>query len=75
MVLGYFFFVYNLWFVVITLIALTCYIVFTIVVTEWRTNFRRQMNDLDSKANQRAVDSLINFETVKYFNRSVGCYV
>jgi ATP-binding cassette subfamily B protein len=67
MVLGYFFFVYNHWFVVITLIALTCYIVFTIVVTEWRTNFRKQMNDLDSKANQRAVDSLINFETVKYF--------
>jgi ATP-binding cassette subfamily B protein len=68
MVLGYFFFVYNIWFVVITLIALTCYIIFTIVVTEWRTNFRRQMNDLDSKANQRAVDSLINFETVKYFS-------
>jgi ATP-binding cassette subfamily B protein len=67
MVLGYFFFVYNLWFVVITLIALTSYVIFTIVVTEWRTNFRRQMNDLDSKANQRAVDSLINFETVKYF--------
>jgi len=67
MVLGYFFFVYHIWFVVITLIALTCYIIFTIVVTEWRTNFRRQMNDLDSKANQRAVDSLINFETVKYF--------
>ena len=67
MVLGYFFFVYNIWFVIITLIALTLYIVFTIVVTEWRTNFRRQMNDLDSKANQRAVDSLINFETVKYF--------
>ena len=67
MVLGYFFFVYNHWFVVTTLIALTCYIVFTIVVTEWRTNFRKQMNDLDSKANQRAVDSLINFETVKYF--------
>lgn len=67
MVLGYFFFVYNIWFVVITLIALNCYIIFTIVVTEWRTNFRLQMNDLDSKANQRAVDSLINFETVKYF--------
>jgi ATP-binding cassette subfamily B protein len=67
MVLGYFFFVYDIWFVIITLIALTCYIIFTIVVTEWRTNFRRQMNDLDSKANQRAVDSLINFETVKYF--------
>ena len=68
MVLGYFFFVYNIWFVVVTLIALTLYIVFTIVVTEWRTNFRRQMNDLDSKANQRAVDSLINYETVKYFS-------
>ena len=68
MVLGYFFFVYNIWFVVVTLIALTLYIVFTIVVTEWRTNFRRQMNELDSKANQRAVDSLINYETVKYFS-------
>jgi ATP-binding cassette subfamily B protein len=68
MVLGYFFFVYNIWFVIVTLIALTLYIVFTIVVTEWRTNFRRQMNDLDSKANQRAVDSLINYETVKYFS-------
>ena len=67
MVLGYFFYAYNIWFVVVTFTALFCYITFTVVVTEWRTNFRREMNSLDSKANQSAVDSLINFETVKYF--------
>jgi len=67
MVLGYFFYAYDIWFVVVTSIALFCYIVFTVIVTEWRTHFRREMNNLDSKANQNAVDSLINFETVKYF--------
>ena len=40
---------------------------FTIMITEWRTHFRRQMNELDSKANTRAIDSLLNYETVKYF--------
>ena len=40
---------------------------FTVKVTEWRTHFRRTMNDLDSKANSRAIDSLLNYETVKYF--------
>lgn len=67
MVLGYFLFAYDIWFVLVTFIALFCYVVFTVVVTEWRTHFRREMNQLDSKANQNAVDSLINFETVKYF--------
>ena len=67
MVLGYFFYAYDIWFVVVTFTALFCYVVFTVVVTEWRTHFRREMNNLDSKANQSAVDSLINFETVKYF--------
>ncbi len=67
MVLGYFFYAYNIWFVIVTFIALLCYVVFTVLVTEWRTHFRREMNRLDSKANQSAVDSLINFETVKYF--------
>ncbi len=67
MVLGYFFYAYDIWFVVVTFTALFCYVVFTVVVTEWRTHFRREMNSLDSKANQSAVDSLINFETVKYF--------
>ena len=52
----------------ITLCALAFYITFTIVVTNWRTHFRRTANELDSAANSRAVDSLINYETVKYFN-------
>jgi ATP-binding cassette, subfamily B, heavy metal transporter len=59
---------YDWVFVAITLGTLTAYIVFSIVVTEWRTGFRRQMNELDSKANTRAIDSLLNYETVKYFN-------
>ena len=67
LVLGYFIWVYNYLFAVITLIALVLYVIYTIVVTEWRTQYRRKMNELDSKANQRAIDSLINFETVKYF--------
>ncbi|MEO0047293.1 MAG: hypothetical protein RLZZ410_252 [Pseudomonadota bacterium] len=67
LVLGYFIWAYNYLFAVITFSALVIYVIFTIQVTEWRTHYRRRMNDLDSKAHQRAVDSLINFETVKYF--------
>ena len=52
----------------ITLAALVLYITFTITVTEWRTQFRKQMNELDSNAHTRAIDSLLNYETVKYFN-------
>ena len=59
---------YDIWFVGITLGALCIYIVYTVTITEWRTGFRRQMNELDSKANTRAIDSLLNYETVKYFN-------
>jgi ATP-binding cassette subfamily B protein len=55
-------------FVVITGIALVLYIGFTVTVTEWRTQFRKTMNELDSVAQSRAVDSLLNYETVKYFN-------
>ncbi len=58
---------YDWTFVAITFAALALYIVVTVLITEWRTNFRRQMNDLDSKANTRAIDSLLNYETVKYF--------
>ena len=68
LVIGYLLFHYDIWFSVIAGSALTTYIGFTILVTEWRTHFRRSMNDLDSKANVRAVDSLLNYETVKYFN-------
>ncbi|CAN7474538.1 ABCB family ABC transporter ATP-binding protein/permease [Rhizobacter sp. LjRoot28] len=52
----------------ITLTALVLYIVFTVTVTNWRTQFRKQMNEFDSHAHTRAVDSLLNYETVKYFN-------
>ena len=58
---------YNIWFAVITLGALIVYITLTVTITEWRTHFRRTMNELDSKANTRAIDSLLNYETVKYF--------
>jgi ATP-binding cassette subfamily B protein len=58
---------YDWTFIAITLTALTLYIAATILITDWRTNFRRQMNELDSKANTRAIDSLLNYETVKYF--------
>ena len=59
---------FDAWFAGITLIALVVYIAFTISVTEWRTKFRKQMNELDSTAHSRAIDSLLNYETVKYFN-------
>lgn len=68
LVLSYLALQYDLWFSIITVVALVSYITFTVVVTEWRTNFRRTMNELDSKANTRAIDSLLNYETVKYFS-------
>src|SRR5258705_13562506 len=58
---------YDWTFIAITVIALGLYIAATIMITDWRTGFRRQMNELDSKANTRAIDSLLNYETVKYF--------
>ncbi|MGP1681780.1 MAG: ABCB family ABC transporter ATP-binding protein/permease, partial [Giesbergeria sp.] len=59
---------FDMWFVWITLAALVLYISYTVVVTEWRTKFRREANLLDSAAHTKAVDSLLNYETVKYFN-------
>ena len=59
---------FDILFVVITGVALVLYIGFTVTVTEWRTQFRKTMNELDSVAQSRAVDSLLNYETVKYFN-------
>ena len=58
---------YDIWFTVVTLIAVVTYIVFTMRVTEWRMKYRVSMNKFDSEANTRAVDSLLNYETVKYF--------
>ena len=54
-------------FAAITFITIVSYIAFTLIVTEWRLKFRRKMNEKDSEANTKAIDSLINFETVKYF--------
>jgi ATP-binding cassette subfamily B protein len=58
---------FDVWFALITLLALAIYIFFTVRITEWRTQFRRQANEFDSAAHTKAVDSLLNFETVKYF--------
>ena len=59
---------FDVWFALITLAALAIYIFITVYVTEWRTQFRRQANEFDSAAHTKAVDSLLNYETVKYFN-------
>ena len=58
---------FDIWFVVITLSAIVLYAAATIGITEWRTAHRRRMNEMDSKANTKAIDSLLNYETVKYF--------
>ncbi|MBT3764655.1 MAG: ABC transporter ATP-binding protein/permease [Rhodospirillaceae bacterium] len=58
---------YNVWFALVTLGTITGYIVWTLSITEWRIKFRRRMNETDSEANTKAIDSLLNFETVKYF--------
>ena len=58
---------FDQWFAIIAIGALLVYIALTVVVTEWRTVHRRVMNDMDSRANTKAIDSLLNYETVKYF--------
>ncbi|HEX2669203.1 MAG TPA: ABC transporter ATP-binding protein/permease [Gammaproteobacteria bacterium] len=65
------------WYAVIILTAVALYVLFSIAVTEWRTRHVRLMNELDSKANTRAIDSLLNYETVKYFGNEefeAQCY-
>ena len=59
---------FDAWFAWITIAALVVYVIFTVTVTEWRTQFRREANEFDSAAHTKAVDSLLNYETVKYFN-------
>lgn len=67
LVLGVFVVRYEVYYALITFAALVVYIGYTFKVTEWRTRFRRQMNELESRAGSRAIDSLLNYETVKYF--------
>ncbi|SCM67995.1 ABCB family ABC transporter ATP-binding protein/permease [Donghicola eburneus] len=59
---------FDVWYLLIVLGTVVAYTTFTFVVTEWRVKLRRQMNKEDTTANQKAIDSLLNFETVKYFN-------
>jgi len=68
MVAGILFAKYDPWFGAITLLTLAVYIGFTVTITNWRLQYRRAMNETDASANARAVDSLLNYETVKYFN-------
>ncbi|XP_067890865.1 ATP-binding cassette sub-family B member 6 [Heterodontus francisci] len=59
---------FNAWFGLIVFVCMTLYLTITIVITEWRTKYRREMNTRDNEAKSKAVDSLLNFETVKYYN-------
>ncbi len=67
LVTGLLIYQFDVWFGVISVAALVLYVALTFTISEWRTHHRRQMNEMDSKANTRAVDSLLNYETVKYF--------
>lgn len=68
MVAAIFVFAFSWWYAVITIIAVAIYVGFTVITTEWRNRFVREANQADSSTNTRAIDSLINYETVKYFN-------
>ena len=67
MVCGILWGLFNFWYALVTFVTVTGYIAYTFIVTEWRIKFRRKMNETDSQANTRAIDSLLNYETVKYF--------
>jgi ATP-binding cassette subfamily B protein len=67
LVTGFLIYKFDVWFGVITVGALILYVALTFTISEWRTTHRRQMNEMDSKANTKAIDSLLNYETVKYF--------
>ncbi|HSK38831.1 MAG TPA: ABC transporter ATP-binding protein/permease [Arenibaculum sp.] len=58
---------FDVWFALVTFVSVIGYVAFTMTVTEWRLKYRRQMNEMDNRANTKAIDSLLNYETVKYF--------
>lgn len=68
MVAAIFTFAFSPWYALITVIAVGFYVLFTVLTTEWRNRFVREANQADSSTNTRAIDSLLNYETVKYFN-------
>ena len=67
MVCGILWFLYGVSYAAVTFVTIAVYIAFTLTVTEWRLKYRRRMNEKDSEANTKAIDSLLNYETVKYF--------
>ena len=58
---------FDIWYLAVVVVVIAAYVAFTFKVTEWRVKQRKEMNDQDTDANQKAIDSLLNFETVKYF--------
>ncbi|MGE4011631.1 MAG: ABC transporter ATP-binding protein/permease, partial [Alphaproteobacteria bacterium] len=58
---------FNFWFALVTFVTVVSYVIYSFAITEWRIKFRRTMNETDSEANTKAIDSLLNYETVKYF--------
>ncbi|HEY9019876.1 MAG: ABC transporter ATP-binding protein/permease [Paracoccaceae bacterium] len=67
MIAGILFFLFDVWYLAVIVMTIAVYVWFTFAVTEWRVKLRKVMNDQDTDANQKAIDSLLNFETVKYF--------
>ena len=67
MIAGILFLLFDVWYLAAVFVTIAFYVWFTFAVTEWRVKLRKQMNDQDTDANQKAIDSLLNFETVKYF--------
>jgi len=68
MVAAIFFVLFDVWYLGVVVATIAVYVLFTFKITEWRVKIRKQMNDQDQEAHQKAIDSLLNFETVKYFN-------
>ena len=68
MVCGILWAMFDFWYAIVTFVTISSYIAFTLISTEWRLKFRRRMNEQDTEANSKAIDSLLNYETVKYFN-------
>ena len=62
------FWLFDVWYMLVVAVTIALYVWFTFAITEWRVKIRKQMNDQDTDANQKAIDSLLNYETVKYFN-------
>jgi len=67
LIAGVLFVTFDVWYLVVVVVTIGLYVWFTFAVTEWRVKIRKEMNDQDTDANQKAIDSLLNFETVKYF--------